>query len=221
MTAKLKLNESGNEGAVSPIKLPQKLGSEVCSRICAEVQEGAARIFDKNLVFGFVCGGVAKGYADDSHDIDVVVCTDYPMDEETTGRYYDWYFNLHERYTLPPDYDYPGEVVTYQQFADTLELLRGLELSLHVTDVKVKKAIIWGDMITGGIAGKTGRTDLIDEIIEKYKDEPARWKEQVLALITPEERAQWADQNHTLIMERFMRYPKHDGKKLESRYGRK
>lgn len=212
------LHEGG--GADGSLQLPVKLGQEMCSRICAEVQEGVARIFGDNLVFGFVCGGVAKGYADTSHDIDLVVCTNSPADEATMNSYYDWYFDLHQRHNLPPDYDYPGEVITCQQFTDTLKLLTDLELTLQISEVRVKKAIIWGDMITGGIDGKVGNIELIDQIIETYKNEPARWKEQVLALIPPEERANWVDVNHTLLMERFMRYPKNDGKKLETKYKR-
>lgn len=209
------------DSALDVVPVPKKLGPELCAKICSEVQKGVAGIFDGNLVFGFVCGGVAKGYADDSHDIDLVVCTSTPIDEGVRDSYYDWYFDLHDRYSLPPDYDYPGEVVTYGQFSDTLVLLRGLELSLHVTDVRVKKAIIWGDMITGGIDGRVGDVALIDRVINEYKDEPERWKQQVLALIPEGEREVWKDKNHTLLMERYMKYPKHDGKGLEAKYKKK
>jgi hypothetical protein len=198
------------------------LSEEQCLIINREVQEQLPQVLGGNLLFGFVCGGVAKGYADSAHDIDTFACLETPIDEADLERYYQWYFDLHDRHGLPPDFDYPGEIVTLSQFEDTLRLLEGWKLTLHVTDIKLKKAIIWADMITGGIAARCGRqTEIIDRICQQYGHHPALWKEQILRLIPPDEVPLWQEKNHTLIMERYMKYPKYDGKKLQSRFGRK
>lgn len=195
------------------------VADRVRHEILAEVQKSLPLIFGENLVFGFVCGGVAKGYANYEHDVDVFTCIYEPIDETTLEAYYRWYFDLHERYDLPPDYDYPGEIVTLDHLEKTLKLLEGWPLTLKVTPVDQKKAIIWTDMITGGIAARTGSNQaILDGIIERYSSHPAHWKEQILLLIPPDQVDQWKDKNHTLIMERYMSYPKHDGKHLETRF---
>lgn len=200
--------------------IPQPLGAERCAAISEQVRIGLPRIFGDNLVFGFVCGGIAKGYADNFHDIDTFSCVRSLPDPQTEDAYYRWYFELHREFGLPPDFDYPGEVVTLERLSRVLKILKTLKLTLSIDSVDTKKAIIWTDMITGGIAGRTGQEqDLLDAIIAEYGIYPAQWKREILDLIPPEERSQWENVVHTLIMERYMRYPKHDGKKLEGRYG--
>jgi len=199
---------------------PMPLGQELCTAISEEVKQGLPVIFGENLVFGFVCGGVAKGYADNFHDIDTFTCVHTLMSPETENAYYTWYFELHRKYDLPPDFDYPGEVVTLERLTRVLQILKTLRLTLKIDEVDTKKAIIWADMITGGISGRTGpRLDILDGIMEEYGHYPAQWKCEVLELIPPEERGQWRDVIHTLVMERYMKYPKHDGKQLQGLYG--
>ncbi|MFO0826147.1 MAG: nucleotidyltransferase domain-containing protein [Gemmataceae bacterium] len=188
-------------------------------QIFAEVQTTLPQLFRDNLVFGFVCGGVAKGYATRTHDIDLFVVLDTPVNTTVEEEYLRWYFDLHARYQLPPDYDYPGEIVELDRLERTLHLLDDWRLTRVVTSVDLKKAIIWTDMLTGGIAGHVGTgQDVLDRLIAERKHEPARWKEQLLQQIPAEERPAWQDKNHTLLMERFMSYPKHDGRHLETRF---
>lgn len=206
------------DGGIETVEV-KLLGPDVCKAISEDVRTGLQRIFEENLVFGFVCGGIAKGYADNFHDIDTFTCVNTPMDPETEEKYYTWYFELHKQYGLPPDFDYPGEVVTLERLTRVLQILKTLKLTLKIDEVDTKKAIIWTDMITGGISGRSGNHEnVLDGIIEEYGEYPSQWKREVLALIPEEEREQWAEVTHTLIMERYMRYPKHDGKKLESRF---
>lgn len=197
----------------------ESVEQHIVDEILAEVQRGLNKIFGNNLVFGFVCGGFSKGYADKEHDVDIFVCLSRKETEKEYDEYLRWYFALHKRYGVKPDYDYPGEVVTYDYLIETLSILKTLVLTLEIKDVRTKKAIIWADMITSKTAGHTGRyLELLNKLKYEYKEYPEKWKCEVLALISEEERDFWEGKSHLFIMEHFMKYPKYDGKKLEGKY---
>ena len=195
------------------------MNQKIIDKILEEVKYRIHEIFGDNLLFGFVCGGFSKGYADNSHDVDIFICVEKIPDEYTEKKYLGWYFDLHKRYGIKADYDYPGEIVTYTNLMDTLSILKNLKLTLEITEVKVKKSIIWADMLTSITKAENGsHLDFLYEIKKEYGGYPEKWKEEVLALITDEERKLWKDKSHLLIMEHFMQYPKYDGKKLDKIY---
>lgn len=135
-------------------------------------------------------------------------------------KYLDWYFDIHRRYNITPDPDYPGEIVTKERLLSTIEIVKTLKLTLKIDEVRIKKAIIWTDMLTSHTAAECGSDlTLLYEIKNEYRHYPAQWKQEVLALISPEERNTWSGKSHLLIMEHFMKYPKYDGKKLGNEYG--
>lgn len=192
---------------------------KIIKEILAEVEEKLKAIFGENMLFGFVCGGFSKGYADENHDVDIFVCLKNEQTKETEDEYLKWYFDLHKRYKVKPDYDYPGLIITHNKLIETLNILKTLKLTLKIDDVWTKRAIIWADMITSETAAETGSNlDLFYELKSEYKDYPEKWKNEVLALISEKEREKWKDKSHLLIMEHFMKYPKHDGRKLEEFY---
>lgn len=192
---------------------------KIIEEILAEVQIKLKEIFKSNMLFGFVCGGFSKGYADENHDVDIVVCLKDNLSKETEEEYLQWYFDLHKRYKIKPDYNYPGEIITYERLMNTLDILKTLKLTLKIDDVPTKKAIIWADMITSKTAAETGSNlELLYKLKTEFAKYPAKWKKEVLALISDKEREQWKNKSHLLIMERFMKYPKHDGKRLEQIY---
>lgn len=189
------------------------------SNILEEVSGKINTIFGDTIVFAFVCGGFAKGYADQNHDVDIFVCTKEKIDPSVERIYLDWYFKLHQRYRLKADYNYPGEIIIYENLIQTLNILKGLQLSLTISDVPTKKAIIWADMITGVTAAEIGPgLDLLAKLKKEYAHYPEKWKQEVLNLIPNKDRGQWEQKSHLLIMEHFMRYPKHDGQNLERVY---
>lgn len=192
---------------------------KIVDKILSEVKEGLNKIFGDNLFFGFVCGGFSKGYTDKNHDIDVFVCLRDQQTEDMNERYLRWYFDLHRKCGVKPDYDYPGEIMTYNYLVETLNILKTLVLTLKIEDVRTKKAIIWADMITSQTAAETGtHLGLLYKLKNEYDKYPEKWKQEVLTLIPETERDIWKDKSHLLIMERYMQYPKYDGKKLEGKY---
>jgi predicted nucleotidyltransferase len=193
--------------------------ANIVNEILLEVQNGLGRIFVKNLLFGFVCGGFSKGYADKEHDIDIFVCLGRRETEKEYEEYLRWYFALHNKYGVKPDYDYPGEIVTHDYLVETLSILKTLVLTLEIKEVKTKKAIIWADMITSKTTGHVGtHLELLHELKREYKKYPEKWKQEVLALVSEDDRIFWKEKNHLFIMEHFMKYPKYDGKKLNDKY---
>lgn len=199
--------------------MDKPIEANIVSKILSKVQNGLSRIFGNNLLFGFVCGGFSKGYADKEHDIDIFVCLRRRETEKEYEEYLRWYFALHKKYGVKPDYDYPGEIVTHDYLVETLSILKTLILTLEIKEVKTKKAIIWADMITSKTAGHVGtHPELLHELKREYEKYPEKWKQEVLALVSEDERILWKEKSHLLIMERFMKYPKYDGKKLNDKY---
>lgn len=188
-------------------------------KILSEVKIKLNEIFGDEMIFGFVCGGFSKGYADENHDVDIFVCLKNDLQTEKEKIYLLWYFDLHKRYGIKPDFDYPGEIVTYKKLIRVLEKLKYLKLTLKIEDVLTKKAIIWADMITSKTAAETGSSlKLLYKLKKEYGKYPNQWKQEVLSLIPKQEKKKWQEKSHLLIMEHFMHYPKHDGKKLEKYY---
>lgn len=195
------------------------MNTSTIKKILIEVQSKLPLIFGDQMLFGFVCGGFSKGYADENHDVDIFVCLKEKLNPQTEKEYLDWYFDLHKRYGIAADFDYPGEIVTLDKLISTLKILKTLKLTLKIDSVQVKKAIIWADMITSKIAAEVGTDlDLLQKIRREYEKYPEQWKAEVLSLISLEEREKWQSKSHLLIMEHFMKYPKYDGKQLERFY---
>lgn len=189
------------------------ISKSILHEIECEVRSGLVKIFGQNLVFGFICGGFAKGYADDTHDVDLFVCVE-TNDEAAYDAYLDWYIGLHLRFGFPPDLDYPGEVVTLDRLRELLDIQSNFKIeSLVVKSIWIKKSIIWADMFSGRITAIVGSSDGLD-ILESFRvlcrPYPERWKREVLDLLPEDVRRQWRDKHQLLIMERFMSYPKHD-----------
>ncbi len=185
----------------------------IIDEILAETKSTLEAIFKNEMLFGFVCGGFSKGYADENHDVDIFVCLNNDPAREIERRYLKWYFDLHKRYRLKPDYDYPGEIVTYNKLVKSLEMLKNFKLTLKINSIRIKEAIIWADMITGKTVAETGRNlNMLHVLKIKYSKYPERWKKEILALISKDEREEWKDKDLSLIMEYFMKYPKNDVK---------
>jgi hypothetical protein len=64
-------------------------------------------------------------------------------------------------------------------------------------------------MIASQTAAETGSDlALLYRLKDELKKYPEQWKQEVLSLITEEERNVWKDKSQLLIMEHFMQYPK-------------
>jgi hypothetical protein len=188
---------------------------EIIAAITRSHSDAIPRIFQENLLFSFVCGGWAKGYATAEHDVDVFICTKREVGPEVEQEYLRWYFALHNDLHLPPDTGYPGEVVSVDALRSSLDLLEVWKFSFHVADIATKKAIIWADMLSGAYLDPIGpRLDLLAGFHDECVNYPNRWKDSAIQLMDEKDRKVWEQQPPLLIMERFMRHPKFDRRVL-------
>lgn len=193
---------------------------ETEEKIRKDFMDGVCKIFGDNLAFGFICGGFAKGFWDNNHDIDTFICVKKPINKEIARTYLKWYYSLHKKHNFPPDYDYPGEIVEFDVLRKKLKLLHALKLELKVTDLDIREAIIWADMLVGEKMGLLSNIPKVFSALQgEYASYPEKWKNEVLSLVSEEDRKIWQDKSYLLVMERFMQYPKNDAREFYRKYG--
>jgi predicted nucleotidyltransferase len=187
------------------------IAQETLDLISDDFKKSIPKIFGDNLVFAFICGGFAKGYANHDHDIDVFICLE-KNDDHAYDRYVEWYLDLHKRFGFPPDLDYPGEVVVRERLLSILSVLTNFRIKdFVVTDVWLKKAIIWADMLAGRILAEHGNgLAFLKGLRIECLNYPDRWKADILELLPDDEKIKWRNIPQLLLMEHFMVYPKHD-----------
>lgn len=192
---------------------------ETEEKIKKDFMYGVCKIFGDNLAFGFICGGFAKGFWDNNHDIDTFVCVKKPIGEETAKTYLEWYYDLHKKYNFPPDDDYPGEIIELDTLKTKLKLLHTLKLELKVNDIDTREAILWADMLVGKKMGLVcNNRKVFDTLQDEYANYPEKWKKEVLLLISEKDSQIWKDKSYLLVMERFMQYPKNDARGFYRKY---
>ncbi len=124
------------------------VSSEIVEEIQFEFMENVTRIFHKNLAFAFIFGGFGKGYATKTHDIDMFICLLREASLECISEFRAWYFALHAKYHLPPDFKYPGEVVTLQRLTEKVLFLQKRCFRQVVETYYEYEAIIWCDALS-------------------------------------------------------------------------
>jgi predicted nucleotidyltransferase len=124
------------------------LPASVVDNIANEFSVVATSIFRNNLLFAFIFGGFAKGYATVHHDIDMFVCVDsYIVDE--IERFRAWYLAIHSHFSLPPDDRYPGEIVAKSLLDEKVRFLEGRPLKPEIETLYEYEAILWTDALSG------------------------------------------------------------------------
>ena len=124
------------------------VSSEIVEEIQCEFVKNVTRIFRENLAFAFIFGGFGKGYATTAHDVDMFVCLFTEASKECISEFRDWYFALHAKYRFPPDYKYPGEVVTLQMITEKALFLQKRCFRQVIETYYEYEAIIWCDALS-------------------------------------------------------------------------
>ncbi len=92
------------------------------------------RIFKGNLIYSFIFGSAVKNKKYKYNDIDIFICT-YENNKEQIIEFKNLYYNLHYKYGLKPDVNYPGEIITLEN----LQIL--LSKEIVIKDLKVNSEI--------------------------------------------------------------------------------
>lgn len=185
------------------------LNNRLTSRIASEFQHTVQTIFKDNLEFAFIFGGVAKGYADATHDIDMFVCLN-ERDKYSEQHFRRWYFGIHRRVGLVPDYGDPGEIMSLAELVEKLDFLDELQITLTIRSYYAYEAIVWGDVLAGTTIGEVGDFDLLQKLKNRCAPFPERWKSQILAQLP--QGHQLSNQPPLYLFEHFVTYLK-EGRK--------
>jgi len=105
-------------------------------------------IFGANLLFGFVFGSFAKGYATFGHDIDTFVCLETRNSFAERG-YLVWLENIHDELGLVVDKDYPAEIVCQADLEHMLKRLKRLRLALNDNESSAFDYVVWTEALAG------------------------------------------------------------------------
>lgn len=191
--------------------------AESITLLSMEFQIAIPKIFGSNLVFGFIGGGLAKGYADYSHDIDMaVICKERnPTHDEN---YKEFFYTLHEKYGFKTENN-PTIDISFGIASDIDKLHSMLNILDHLTVTPIVQsfdtfeAVVWGDMMSSTVIGLTGDVQYFKTVQNKcatYKD---RWRKQIIENCIGNdtfsvEKSFVDNTDLTLLFERFVTYLK-------------
>lgn len=119
------------------------------AELAKETTSLVTKVFDIDCIeIAFIAGSVARSEETSTSDIDIVVgLTQNPtacqIEDFQAG-----YFELHGRFNLEPDNNYPGEVfgmqTLYQALVKTWEAVPEEQL----TDIQIYDGIVWAGMLS-------------------------------------------------------------------------
>jgi hypothetical protein len=162
---------------------PSKLlDHKIMIKVYDEFREAVPRIFGNNLVFGFVFGGFAKGYAVNNQDADFFISLhDYYL--EQIAEFHEWYFDLHERYGFAPDLEMPGSITTLAHLQEKISYAARTPLRPVIESSYEKQCIVWADLMSGEKAAKIGDLNALNEIEVSCEGITQRWRKELLTML--------------------------------------
>ena len=184
--------------------IPASTVAAIRDRFVGEVPE----IFGSNFVFGFIFGGVAKGYADLDHDIDTFICV-HRTDRSAEQIFRRWYFDLHNDFEMKADESDSGEVMTLYNLSQRVNYVLNTPFRLTIDSYFEYEAIVWVDILADqkiGVAGDLLRLKHFEKLCGPM---PAVWRSTILDSL--ENPSQFADMPISLLCERFVDYQKRPG----------
>jgi len=136
-------------------------------------------IFGENLIFSFLFGGFAKGYANARHDIDTFICVNRKF-EDQISRYHEWILSAHRKLGLEHDSIYPFEIVTVK-YLNLLVDNCDFELKAHsVNDADDFDKVTWIQAISDKKIFISGDRSRLMFYESKFENIPEKWKRQAM-----------------------------------------
>jgi hypothetical protein len=171
-----------------------------------EFRRVAPELFGDDLVFGFLCGGFAKGYATESHDADFFVCV-RALPSGAFERYRRWYVDLHHRRGIAPDERDPGEVVLLSSLEEKIGWVSTRHVRPEIPTYYEYEAIVWADMLSGPKIAKVGDLHRLAVLERQVEVLPQRWRSDILRDAGADAETLWT-LPLTLLFEQRVRYTK-------------
>jgi hypothetical protein len=145
----------------------------------------APSFFGENLLFGFVFGGFAKGYATTDHDLDCFICLK-SYDESQVANFHEWYFSLHAEYDLAPDIEMPGSIMDQRHLSEKLNFATTNPLKPTIESNYEKQAIVWADIMLGEKACKIGNFAELNSFEHTVRGLNQRWRKELITILGDE-----------------------------------
>lgn len=172
-----------------------------------EFKTVAQQIFKKNLAFGFVFGGFAKGYAIKGQDIDMFICL-FDENSDEILRFQQWYFDVHRRFDLAPDVQWPGEITTVSHLKEKLLFLKSVRLRPIIETNYEYEAIVWGDIFCDMKGAKIGDLGLLNEMENLCAGLSQKWRKELIAMHPTPIELETAKLPLTRLFRRLVKYQK-------------
>jgi predicted nucleotidyltransferase len=99
-------------------------------------------IFANNLVFAYIFGSFARNRAKSYSDVDTFVCV-HRKDPDMVKRYLLWVFEICEVFGKIPDFEYPAEIVEFDELERSVNNFSSLELKSTMNPAKSYDAMVW------------------------------------------------------------------------------
>ena len=172
-------------------------------------------IFGENLVFGFIFGSFAKGYAAPGHDIDMFLCVKHD-DTEQREAFQAWYVALHDRLELSPDLQDPGEMTTMERLRWKIDFAERLLIRPRICSYFAYEAVVWTDALSDRKLGVIGDCNLVDRLERQCSKIMSTWRGQLFRLAHETKRDFPSDIHTTLLFEALVTYDKLGPNTLDS-----
>ena len=138
------------------------------------------RIFEDNLAFGSVCGSVARGVIKSDDDIDTVIVVK-EIDNDQVERFNKWIFDLHDKFSMKIDQDFPYELFTIETMEKKFGSLDKIRPSLHYVSSATYDTMTWAEMVCNSSkAGIIGDEELIKSQGNRCSDHVQRWRREII-----------------------------------------
>ena len=157
-------------------EVPKETVDEIVRRFAKEVPP----IFGDNLVFGFVCGSVARGVTVYDDDIDTLIVLK-KIDYDQIHRFRTWIFDLHDTFSMKIDKDFPYELFTLETLEEKFSALDRIRPSLHYVSSPTYDTMTWAEMVYNpSKAGIIGDQDLFKSQADRCNEHVQRWRKEIV-----------------------------------------
>ena len=141
------------------------------------------RIFEDQLCFGFVFGGFGKGYGGPGHDIDMFVAVNQ-LAASAQAEFVSWYMALHQELRLPPDLEYPGELVLLGDLERRIRFLEASHIRPVIESQYEYESILWVDALSeeklAFVSGPGIDMEQLDQLMKRAYSLMLKWRSEVI-----------------------------------------
>lgn len=155
------------------------LPASIVNKIEQEFLKNIDIIFSEYLCFAFIFGGFGKGYATDTHDIDMFIVVNKDVPKEIISRFHKWYFSVHKQYKLPPDINYPGEIIPLSLLEEKMRFLVNRPFRKTIPTYYEYEAILWADALFENKIGIISKSPQMEELIQIATNVFTSWKKDI------------------------------------------